>query len=286
MAGWTRLIVAVLLLTACAADEDLQAGPRLVSEVTLPASWDQVASAAGTPVRLTPEYVSPLNSNADMARYLIETPMPPPTITPTITPSITPPPPTATPTVTATATAPQYPTRVDADATRQIARPNDTICDSNWFFLDPTPAACPLAPPLSGQGVYQRFQNGYMLWVQSQDAIYVLYGDARAPRWEVFRDYFNDGMTEAVSADELQPPDANLWQPRRGFGLLWRSDEAIRSRIGWSVQQWEQPYSVQVQLSGDGAMFISSPHLEVFTLMPGGLTWNRYSGYDFTRSNS
>ncbi len=277
------LLVVALFLAACAAGDDLQTGPRLVREVTLPSSWDQLA-APGTPVILTPEYVSPLNGLADIPQYLAETPLASETPTQTPTQTFTPPP-TATPTVTATATAPQYPTRVDANATRQIARPNDTICDSNWFFLDPAPAACPLAPPLSGQGVYQRFQNGHMLWVQAQDAIYVLYSDSHAPRWEVFRDYFDEGMTEAVRADELQPPADNLWQPRRGFGLLWRSDESLRRRIGWPVQQWEQPYSVQVQVADTGAMFISTPHQDVFTLMPGGLTWDRYSGYDFTQLN-
>ena len=278
-------IIILLLVAACTTSEGtIDTGPRLVSDVTLGPATQTLATRmlSPTPLGRTPEVVSPLDVVTVDAEFVLVTPTLPPSKTPTETPTISPtPPPTFTPTFTATSTntAPILPTSVIIPVTGAVVIPIPEVCDSTWFFIQPRPANCPLNPPIADQGVYQQFQNGYMVWVRNQDAIYVMYSDNTQPRWEVFRDFFNEGMVEDESTFNNRPP--NTWQPRRGFGLLWRGNERVRNRIGWAIQQWEQPYSVQVQTADDGTIFISEPRNAIFGLVPNGINWNLYASGGF-----
>jgi hypothetical protein len=105
-----------------------------------------------------------------------------------------------------------------------------------------------------------------------------MYNDALSPRWEVYRDQFNEGMAEEDPAF-ASPPRPNVWQPRRGFGMLWRSNSVVRNRIGWATIELEIPYSVQVQTSANGTLFLSEPGQGVFAVLAGGQTWARYAGF-------
>lgn len=290
-------LLAFVLVACSGNDTTVGSGPRLIGEIspvpTETVSTDAVAPVTrpsmAVPTLVTPtvrvpptgEMRSPLQVATIEADFVLVTPTLPPTKTPTLTPTITLTPtrtPTPTLTATATATRPQFPTSVVVPVTAVIPQPLPQVCDSTWFFSEPRPPGCPLNPPLTGQGVFQAFENGYMIWVGAQDAIYVFYNDAVSPRWEVRRDQFNEGMPESDSAYDTAPSPV-LWQPRRGFGLLWRTDAGIRGRIGWATQEWEQGYSVQVQTSADGTVFISGADGSVFSAVPGGLVWNRYTGF-------
>jgi hypothetical protein len=275
----------MMALAACTPPTDTpNNGLKLVSDVTLAPMTAvlqlQPLPQGATPVPPTPEVLSPLQQVTVDANFVLVTPTLPPSKTPTLTPtqSLTPTTtPTATTTVTVTATALVLPTSVIIPITREVAAPVQEVCASTWFFIQPRPPSCPLNPPNASQGVYQTFQNGYMVWVSSQDAIYVLYNDGLSPRWSAFRDYFTEGMPEVVG-EYLNAPAPGLWQPRRGFGLLWRSNEGIRNRLGWGTMEWEQPYSVSVQTSRDGTLFISRPTTGIFALMPSNVAWNLYDG--------
>lgn len=276
--------VVLLLLAACGAGPDpVNTGPQLVQEVTLQATAvipTRVLSPTPEAV-VTSELVSPLEVVTVKADFVLVTPTLPPTKTPTQTPTFTRTPttsPTPTMTVTATATAPVFPTSQINPVTAIVPEPIPQVCDSTWFFIQPRPASCPLNPPLASQGVFQQFQNGYMIWVQQQGAIYVLYNDPTLPRWQVFKDFYQEGMPEDDPA-YAAAPTPGTWQPRRGFGLLWRSNALVRQRVGWAVQQWEQPYSVQTQTSADGMIFISLPQSGVFGLSPGGNNWQSFTSY-------
>lgn len=275
-------ITGVMLLTACSERAGVRSGPRLLSEVTVGAANEEplpTLVVTATPVRVTPEIISPLNQVTVDADFVLVTPTLPPSKTPTITPTHTyTPTQTLTPTSTSTATATGFffPTSVIIPLTQPVAAPVNRVCDSTWFFIQPRPDNCPLNPPTASQGVFQSFQNGYMVWAQSLDAIYVLYNDPVTPRWQVFRDFFQEGMPERTSEYD-NAPGPGLWQPRRGFGLLWRNNAAIRQRIGWATIEWEIPYSTQLQTADDGTIFVSQPGPAVFALMPNGITWNQYS---------
>ncbi len=277
-------VIIVLIGAACAdSGRSSNSGPRLVQEVTIAATDPlptRILSPTPSPIRATAEQVSPLEVATVEADFVLVTPTLPPSKTPTLTPTSTlTPTVTRTPTVTVTNTAiaPQFPTSVIIAVTAPVPQPLPQVCDSTWFFIQPRPNNCPLSPPISGQGVYQEFQNGYMIWVQQQDTIYVLYNDPALPRWQVFIDQFEEGMPEDDPA-YADAPTPNTWQPRRGFGLLWRTNALVRQRIGWATQEWEQPYSTQLQRAKDGTTFILAPGGVVFSLARGGGSWQRFVG--------
>lgn len=272
----------IIVMSACTGGELPESngeGPLLLRDVTLPPNTpgqtQAVLLVGSTPFGITPEIISPLDEVTVPANFVLVTPTLPPSKTASATPTMTTePPPSQTPTVTVTATSTQpiLPTSVIIPVTAIAAQPIDEICDSTWFFLQPRPDACPRNAPLADQGVYQRFENGHMVWVRRTDAIYVMYSDNVNPRWEVYRDFFVEGMPEESGTN----PPTNRWAPRRGFGLLWRNNVAVRNRIGWAIQKDETPYSVNLQIGNDGAVFFNDPNGNIFGLTPDRNSWALY----------
>jgi hypothetical protein len=303
---WKQVLCCGLLLVlgaGCSTDPapNTGGGPRLIQDLAIDPTESEgaipilgstmTAPPTETPPRqITSEVVSPLQQTTVEADFVLVTPTLPPSKTPTTTPTITATPsqsPTPTITVTATATAPAFPTSVIIPVTAPVVQPQPVVCDSTWFFIEPRPANCPAAPPTASQGVYQSFENGYMVWVGALDAIYVMYSDTTFPRWEVWRDEFNEGEMEE---DPSWPsaPDGDFWQPRRGFGELWRREDAVRDRIGWATLEMEEPYNVRVQNDNSGTLFIEDPEGGIFTLLPNSVDWQYYTGTteDFANFNS
>jgi hypothetical protein len=115
---------------------------------------------------------------------------------------------------------------------------------------DPLPALeeqqlfgnCPYGTVV-GNAAYQAFGGGYMIWLEGNSTIYVLYADGR---YESYADNFREGDPE--SDPSITPPE-DLLQPVRGFGLVWRTYPAVRDGLGWALapedgfQGWSQSYS-------------------------------------------
>jgi len=82
------------------------------------------------------------------------------------------------------------------------------------------------------------FQFGYMFWIQPTHEIWILLpdvGNTVQPthgQWRVFKDTFVDGEPE--SDPSLTPPSGDF-QPKRGFGKLWRNEPDIRGALGWGT---------------------------------------------------
>lgn len=275
------ILLTIMFLTACSGEgvENDSEGPLLLRDVTLPPNTpgqtQEVLLVGSTPFGMTPEIISPLDQVTVPSNFVLVTPTLPPSKTASATPTMTTqPPPTQTPTVTVTSTStqPVLPTSVIIPVTGVSSSPLDEVCDSTWFFLRPRPESCPRNAPLADQGVYQQFENGYMVWVRRTDAIYVMYRDSDQPRWQVYRDFFQEGMPEETEAEAPE----NRWGPRRGFGLLWRNSAAVRNRIGWAVQEYETPYSVNLQIGNDGAIFFNDPDGNIFGLTPDRESWALY----------
>lgn len=278
-----RVLGLILLLAACAApgEETLPTLAVLPSETPAPA----VAAAQVIVPLSTLEQVDPPQIVTVDAAFLVVTPTAPPsktptrTETPTQTQTLTPTP-TRPTTATATATALIPPTKVvpfltQPPVTAVVVLPVDIVCDSTWFFIHPRPASCPLTEATATQAVFQIFQGGLMIWVAEQDAIYVMYNDFGTPAWEVFEDTYEEWMPED-DGDWEQPPETWLYQPRRGFGTLWRAEERVRQRMGWVIQSWEVPYSMDVQNAEDGTIFLADPDGGVIALYEGGSDWERF----------
>jgi hypothetical protein len=115
-----------------------------------------------------------------------------------------------------------------------------------------------------------------MIWVGQQDAIYAIYHSPGTPRWEVFRDDFVEGISAEYDPALDAAASASTWQPRRGFGLVWRNNPQAQSRLGWAIADHEEPYTIQVQIATDGSIFLVEPRGGIIGLQPGGHDWGRY----------
>ena len=99
-----------------------------------------------------------------------------------------------------------------------------------------TPTPDPFPTPVIG-AIYlaeQRFERGWMFWLQPNQQIWLLtVDDGGRNKWSVYDDTFVDG--EAESDPEIVAPEGFL-QPIRGFGKLWRENLEVRTAIGWAVE--------------------------------------------------
>jgi hypothetical protein len=102
--------------------------------------------------------------------------------------------------------------------------------------------------------VTQPFERGNMYWRSDTRQIYSLASNGQF--WQVA-----DTWTEGMPADDpgLSAP-GGLLQPVRGFGLVWRSNQAIRDALGWGTLP-EAQYSGYWQDFERGAMFVGSGNL-------------------------
>ncbi len=283
-----RIIAVIVLgsLVACTTDPGTTGGPRLVQEATLqPTDVLPVRVVTSTPIVIpvsTSESASQATvatTNAGSPEFVLVTPTLPPSKTPTLTPTQSPTSSPTPPTSAAVSTAVAQATQVAPLIPPTVVRPpSNQPCTSAWFFGSNLISACPLGDPLVSDGVYLQFQQGFMIWVAQQDSIYVVYDSASAPRWQVFPDEWSDGMAERdpdMSADA--PP--YTWQPRRGFGLLWVTNQALRDRIGWAVREWEEIYTVRLQIATDGTIFLVDPRDGIIALYPNGRDWDRFINF-------
>lgn len=103
------------------------------------------------------------------------------------------------------------------------------------FNIDPTVSqqlGCPVnAVNVQQTGAVQNFEFGFMIWVAGTPAsIYAFYPNGTFTR---FQDTFLEGI-DPISAGEV-PPAANLFEPVRGFGKVWRSSPDMRNTLGWAT---------------------------------------------------
>lgn len=105
-------------------------------------------------------------------------------------------------------------------------------CASVPWYFEPAPEACAEEPFSVSSAASQNFERGRMLWLGAQGQIYVLLNDGKQPTWLLFADEYKDGAPDRD--DSLKPPPG-LGQPIRGFGLVWRTKDKLRERLGWSV---------------------------------------------------
>lgn len=148
-------------------------------------------------------------------------------------------------------------------------------CPDEWFFSPPPDEnVCPTAP-LTSPAAEQTFQEGVMLWIEAEDAIYVLYEeDGYTTRWSRFQDEWQEG--DPTRDPSLQPP-SGLQQPIRGFGLVWRAHSYVRERLGWAVEP-ERGYQTTIQRTTRykyNATYIRARDGGVWYLGPERSSWDK-----------
>lgn len=105
-------------------------------------------------------------------------------------------------------------------------------CPFTWFF-SPAPDVCPQDATLISAVAEQQFEHGVMIWVGDEARIYVLFNDTMyTDGWNVYEDLWQDG--DLVEDPSIVPP-VGFYQPRRGFGLVWREQPLVRDRLGWAL---------------------------------------------------
>lgn len=148
----------------------------------------------------------------------------------------------------------------------------------------PTPFVCQAVL------IEEPFEHGFMFWVGRTTAekcvqehsftpgsgeIWVAIFDAggQGGRWLVFTDDW-DQSTEPEMDPALTPP-ANLLQPVRGFGKVWRErlSEQERQALGWATGL-ELPYTTEYRYEGGGFVnaqgeFVPRPGRHVFKGLAG-----------------
>lgn len=120
---------------------------------------------------------------------------------------------------------------------RQSLSP-DTASPSVGFrcasdYVETSSAIAPT--PVVGQLVLvqQDFEKGNMFWFEATNEIWVIFDD-ESREWQKHQSAWN--VTMPISDDTIVPPNG-LYQPVRGFGLLWRTDTDLRDRLGWATAQ-------------------------------------------------
>jgi len=129
-----------------------------------------------------------------------------------------------------------------AETEEATEEPTETLEPSITPTATTTPTPDPFPTPVEGQ-IYvaeQRFEDGWMFWLQPVGQLWVLTveededDDEETERiWSVYEDTFVEG--EAEIDPEIVPPEG-LYQPERGFGKLWRENPEVREAIGWALE--------------------------------------------------
>ena len=126
---------------------------------------------------------------------------------------------------------------------------------------------CPTAVE---QGIWageQPFQTGHMFWREDTKKIYVLYSTGT---WQIYDDTWTSAEPEW---DISIVPPAGYYQPKRGFGKVWRTNPGVRSGLGWATTE-ERGFHGSVQAYEHGMMLWSNLR-GIYVLYDDG-TWQRY----------
>lgn len=166
---------------------------------------------------------------------------------------------TDTPEISAADLAPAVESGTEADGTaaeagteqtEAVVTPEPAVTEAadSGVVAVPTPFLC------KAEVVEQTFEHGFMFWIGGTTSercktehdftpgsgeIWIAIfedGDARVGEWIVVTDTWDEN-TEPETDPDLEPPDADLIQPARGFGKAWREGLTERQRddLGWAT---------------------------------------------------
>ncbi len=108
----------------------------------------------------------------------------------------------------------------------------DVICPYAYYFSDSVrqSGTCPMSDPVTGEGVYQAFERGFMIWDGNQRQIFVMGNTIMS---------FQDSWDGDDIVYQESPPDG-LVQPLHGFGTVWVENRQVRDMLGWATSEEQQ----------------------------------------------
>jgi hypothetical protein len=201
-------IILAILVLALAACED-EPPPTQVYIVLSPTPDDSAPDATEAVTEAVDQVDTPTVEQVTDIPATVEQP------TDTLVPSEPPDQPTATRRATRT---PRPPTRTPLPASPT-----------------PIPDIFPTNTVAEVQIAEQVFEHGRMFWIRHSRQIWVMLATGDDPSngdWFCYNDTFEEGEME-IDPD-LIPPEG-LFQPRRGFGKLWREHPDIKDGLGWAI---------------------------------------------------
>ncbi len=126
---------------------------------------------------------------------------------------------------------------------------------------------CPTETEKSVWAGEQSFQGGYMFWREDTKQIYVIYNNGT---WQVYEDTWTTSQPET---DPSIVAPSGYYQPKRGFGKVWRENPQVRNNLGWATTE-ERALHGSVQPFEGGRMIWSNTR-GVYVLYSDS-TWQRY----------
>jgi hypothetical protein len=198
--------------------------------------------------------------------------VPAPTVAPTAQPTSTQvaPAPTSTPTPTLVPVPPTPTPTLPACSITPILGFGDIWSTHSGLR---TRLGCPVETEKTTWSAEQTFVNGYMFWRGDLSLIYSLYTDGK---WQSFVDSWIEGQTEW---DVSIIPPAGYYQPKRGFGKVWREQYVqpsilVRDKLSWATHE-ERGLSASWQAYAGGLMLWSSTS-GTFVLYYDNNTWEKF----------
>jgi DNA-binding beta-propeller fold protein YncE len=176
----------------------------------------------------------------------VETPVPSLTPTPGASPSVTAVPVSTIAPAIATAT-PSPPTATPTASVRPTCLfPVEPSLVEAWQVFEDK-AGCPAAPAMRDTWGWQPFEKGRLFWRRDTRLIVATFADGKVM---TYQDFWREGMPD--HACEADAPEG-LWQPIRGFGLIW-CQPSVRESLGWAVQP-ESAFTSTYQAFAGGVAF-------------------------------
>ncbi len=123
---------------------------------------------------------------------------------------------------------------------------------------------CPTSAAMRDDWGWQPFEGGTAYWRRdTRQIIMALSSGSFLP----FEDRWLEGMPDQPC--EADAPEG-LWQPIRGFGLVWCEQPGVRDALGWATRP-EAVFQSTYQLFGRGILFTGNGHGVIW--LDNGGTW-------------
>jgi len=133
-----------------------------------------------------------------------------------------------------------------------------------YWQQDPATFGCATQPAMKDNWGWQPFERGTAYWRRDTHQVLLALPDGQL---RTFEDRWQEGMPDQTC--QATPPEG-LWQPIRGFGLVWCEEPGVRDTLGWALEP-EEAFLCTYQLFANGLMFIA-PQGDVIWIAHDG-TW-------------
>lgn len=146
-------------------------------------------------------------------------------------------------------------------------------CPIQWFF-SPSPNECPSQEAVETTLIEQPFERGRMVFIAERSQIYVLFNDGNSPAWLSFNSVYNPEI-HPESEDGFVPPPG-FFQPLRELGLLWRSNDTVRNRLGLGTSEaktYQGFYQTAPASNEREDLFLTAGDNTIINIIPGGTVW-------------